>query len=482
MQNIYGLLLSIIYIFTILGIATLVANYSKGASETSRKIVHILVGNWVFITPLFTELWAVVLVPFTFIIINSLSLKYNLIPAMERNDDSLGTVYYAISLFILSGFGFLLEWKTLPFIGILTMAYGDGLAAMFGQKWGKKKPYSFAPNKSLVGSLTVAIISFIVTFIVIMYFKDKENIHGLNLFTIIFISLLTGIFSSFIELTGNKGCDNLTLPIGSGLFATLSLYFNSVGLFIYLFISVTILVFAYKMRAITVDGIVAAILTAMTLYTLGSPYLGASLLLFFILGSIISKLKNKSKIKAELLQEGEGPRNWKQVICNSLPASILAWLYYINPETKIYLLLAFGVFSAAAADTFSSEIGMMNKGRVYSILSFKPVPNGLSGGVSILGLMAGILGSFILSLLALPQFGYKGLIYMTMLGFLGTLLDSIIGASIQRKYMGINGELQDRKNHFNDIPSSGYIFITNNMVNLLTLSITSIIGHLILLN
>lgn len=482
MQNIYGLLLSIIYIFIILGIATLVAKFSKGASETSRKIVHILVGNWVFITPFFTELWAVILVPFTFIIFNSLSLKYNLIPAMERNDDSLGTVYYAISLFILSGAGFLLGWRILPFIGILNMAYGDGFAAIFGQKWGKKKPFSFAPKKSLVGSITVAIISFIVTFIVIIYFKDKENIHGLNLFTIIFISLLTGILSAFIELTGNKGCDNLTLPIGSGLFATLSLYFNSVGLFIYLSISAIILLFAYKMRAITVDGIVAAILTAITLYALGGPYLGASLLIFFILGSIVSKLKNNSKVRAEILQEEEGPRNWKQVICNSLPASILSWLYYINPETKIYLLLAFGVFSAAAADTFSSEIGMMNKGRVYSILSFKPVPNGLSGGVSILGLMAGILGSFILSLLAFPQFGFKGFIHITILGLLGTLLDSIIGASIQRKYMSINGELQDKKNHLNDIPAFGYVFITNNVVNLLTLSVTSIIGHLILLN
>ncbi len=481
MQNIYGLLLSLIYIFAILGIATLFAKYSKGASETSRKIVHILVGNWVFITPFFTDLWAVLLVPFTFIIINSLSVKYKLIPAMERNDDSLGTVYYAISLFILSGAGFLIGWKTLPFIGILIMAYGDGFAPITGQKWGKKKPYSFAPQKSLVGSVTVAFISFIVTLLVIMYYSSKENIYGLNLFTIILISFLTAIFSALIELTGVKGYDNLTLPIGSGLFATLILYYNSVGLFLYLFLSVAILVFAYKMRAITADGIVAAVLTAVTLYTLGGPYLGASLLLFFILGSIISKLKNKSKLKAELIQDVEGPRNWKQVICNSLPATILVWFYFINPDTEIYLLLAFGVFSAAAADTFSSEIGMMSNGKVFSILSFKPVPNGLSGGVSILGLIAGILGSLTLSLLSLPQFGFKGLIYITILGFLGTLLDSIIGASIQRKYMGKDGELQDKHNYSRETPSSGYIFITNNTVNLLTLSITSIIGRFILL-
>lgn len=114
MYNIIGLIGSMIYIFAVLGIATVVARMSKGASETSRKLVHILVGNWVFLIPLFTDLWAVLLVPFTFIIINNLSLKYNLISAMERDDDSLGTVYYAISMFSLSGLGFVLGWYTLP--------------------------------------------------------------------------------------------------------------------------------------------------------------------------------------------------------------------------------------------------------------------------------------------------------------------------------------------------------------------------------
>ena len=56
MENIIGLTSSLAYIFFVIGIATVVAKKSQGASETSRKVVHILVGNWVFLTPLFTEL------------------------------------------------------------------------------------------------------------------------------------------------------------------------------------------------------------------------------------------------------------------------------------------------------------------------------------------------------------------------------------------------------------------------------------------
>jgi len=83
MNNLTGLIYSLVYIFIILGLATLVAKFSRGTSETSRKLVHVLVGNWVFLTPFFSDLWAVVLVPFTFIIINSLSIRYNLIKARE---------------------------------------------------------------------------------------------------------------------------------------------------------------------------------------------------------------------------------------------------------------------------------------------------------------------------------------------------------------------------------------------------------------
>ena len=108
MENVTVILWSMVYIVLILGMATAIAKMSRGASETSRKFVHIFVGNWVFFTLYFTNVWAVVLIPSMFIIINNLSLKHNLIAAMERDDDSLGTVYYAISLFILSGAGFLL--------------------------------------------------------------------------------------------------------------------------------------------------------------------------------------------------------------------------------------------------------------------------------------------------------------------------------------------------------------------------------------
>ena len=481
MQNIIALGWSLVYIAVILGLATLIARYSKGASETSRKFVHILVGNWVFISLLFTELWAILIVPFSFIIINSLSMKYNLISAMERKDDSFGTVYYAVSIFALSGLGFITGWKMLPIVGLLTMAYGDGFAAITGKRWGKVKPFSFAPDKSLVGSLTVAIAAIVSTLLGIYVFTDTSIVSEQSILKILLIALSNGIFASLIELTGSRGSDNISLPIGTGVFATLSFYFGDISYVIYLSIAVFILVFAYRKKSITLDGTVAAFLTAVLLYAFGGIWVASSLILFFVLGSFVSKLNNDQKRKAESLQEDTGARTWKQVLSNSFPAVVMVVIVYFFPDQMVLRLLALAVFAAAAADTFSSELGMLSKAKVFNILNFKPIEKGLSGGVSWIGLLAGLLGSTLIALLAFPEFGLRGFIVSIVIGFMGSIIDSILGAVIQRKYVGTNGGLQDKPNHPLDKPIRGFKWISNGMVNFLSLSIVSIVGALFII-
>ena len=178
MANLLPLSLSMIYILLVLGLATLVAKYTEGASENSRKLVHILVGNWVFLLPLFTDLWAVLLVPAVFVVVNSLSLRYKLIPAMERDDDSLGTVFYAISMLLLSGAGYLMEQPLLPYVGLLSMTYGDGLAPITGKRWGKRKPFRFATDKTLVGTVTVGLVTLVITVVAILVFEGDAGLSG----------------------------------------------------------------------------------------------------------------------------------------------------------------------------------------------------------------------------------------------------------------------------------------------------------------
>lgn len=468
--------ISFLYIFAVIGFSTIV--FSKNQGELSRKFIHIMVGNWIFIAMFFTDVKAAIFVPVVFIIINALSRKYNLISSMERQDESWGTVYYSISLCVAVAIRFATGWEMFPIIGILIMAYGDGLAALVGARFGKRKPYYFAPNKTLAGSVMVFIVATAVTVITLLIVEEAEQIARVGVGMIILIALCNGFLSAFIEAAGTKGSDNLTLPIGSALFATLAFYYGDIFFFIYFIFSICVLLASLKLRLLTPDGVVAAILTAITLYLLGGVWIALSLYAFYLLGSGVSKIKNERKLEADRFQESGGARTWHQVVCNSLPACILVWCKYFSPDSTVFSLLSFVVFAAATADTFSSEIGVLGKGRVFSIITGKDVQRGVSGGISWGGLLAGLSGGFFSAWLAFPQFGYQGVVFVTLMAFTGTLIDSILGALFQRKYLTDEGLMSDRQIHAKQNPIQGFSWMSNNAVNLLSLFIIVIVGHL----
>lgn len=205
MTNLWGIIVSYLYIFIVIIGAKL---FEKLGKEASRKFIHIMLGNWWIIAMLFFNnvLWAA-FVPATFVIINFVSYKKNLISVMEREDnqeEGLGTVYYAISLLILSIITFgIINKPELGLVPVLVMAYADGFAAVFGQKI-KSKPINIGNNtKSVAGCITMFIVTFIITSAYLRY----TGVQMWPIFAIIMSAFATGI-----ELISIKGLDNLTVP------------------------------------------------------------------------------------------------------------------------------------------------------------------------------------------------------------------------------------------------------------------------------
>ena len=101
-----------------------------------------------------------------------------------------------------------------------------------------------------------------------------------------------------------------------------------------------------------------------------------------------------------------------------------------------------------AADTFSSELGILSQSKPRLITApWRIVPPGTNGGVTSAGLLAGLLGAFIIastSTLLLPfckdwSFAQKLLFtqYMTLAGLSGSLLDSYLGAVLQASVINV---------------------------------------------
>lgn len=213
MMNVYGLILSYALIFLVIGISTSLQSKGILKEEGSRKLIHIGVSNWWIIAMIFFEgenaIWFAMIPPITFIFLNYLSYRLNLLKAMERQEkDSLGTVYFPISLLILViiTYGILgREYAYIGGIGVLIMGYGDGLAAVIGTTYGKHK----LPNgKSIEGSLAMFFSSFIVAAILLYI----SSISGF-----IYYALGVAFIATLIEYFTPHGFDNLTVPLGSSL-------------------------------------------------------------------------------------------------------------------------------------------------------------------------------------------------------------------------------------------------------------------------
>lgn len=204
MQNLLGIIVSYIFI----GIVIIAAKFfEKAGEETSRKFIHIMLANWWFIAMhFFTNVFWASLVPMSFVFINYISYKKNLISVMERKEqDGLGTVYYAISLLIISIIAFGIIKK--PEIGlcpILIMGYGDGLAAVIGKSIKSYEYKILETKKSIAGSTTMFLISFII--LAIFLYTTGNNLWILK-------SIILAVILTIVEAISIKGTDNLTIPV-----------------------------------------------------------------------------------------------------------------------------------------------------------------------------------------------------------------------------------------------------------------------------
>lgn len=241
---------------------------------------------------------------------------------------------------------------------------------------------------------------------------------------------------------------------------------------------------SYSRKSLSKSGSITAALIGALLYTTGTVVWYGALLAFFISSSLLSKLKTPDKSKMEALFEKSGPRDAGQVLANGGLPTLVCVLHFIWPASfwwPIYL----GLLSTVNADTWATEIGTWLKGTPRSLLTFKKVPPGTSGGVSPSGTLAALAGALFIGFFGFVQIGsYDSaidLLFITAIGgFLGALADSLLGATVQAQYRCSVCEALVESSMHHQIPSKrikGYAFMTNDVVNLLS----SLIGSSICL-
>ncbi len=212
MKIVLGYIFTYLYLILILIGTTILRTKFNYKEETTRKIIHIMVGfSWFIMVYFFNTSFHLIIPPLTFIFINYLSYKKDLIKSMERKENkSKGTIYYALSFTILALITYL-KPDFLPYygIGVLTMALGDGIAPFltfnFKLEIGNTK-------KTFTGTSGVFFLALGIAILFNSYYVLSYSVG--NILTI-------ALSACILELIGFHGLDNLTLPLGLSLIAYL---------------------------------------------------------------------------------------------------------------------------------------------------------------------------------------------------------------------------------------------------------------------
>ncbi|MBI9101746.1 MAG: DUF92 domain-containing protein [Spirochaetales bacterium] len=246
----------------------------------------------------------------------------------------------------------------------------------------------------------------------------------------------------------------------------------------------------YLKRSLDFSGLIGALAVGTLIFqTVG---LGGfiPLILFFASSSILSGVGKKRKASINKKNSEGSRRNIRQVLANSGPALIAFILYGITGHIG-FLTAGTAALSGAAADTWASEGGVLFDAPTYLVLGLKPVEQGASGGVSIPGTLLSLGGAFFVSLVSLFLLPYPDsinpffiLIMTTLLGFFCSVLDSILGASVQGIYLfkGKHTERVFDPTGRRNEKIRGYSSINNSGVNFISGFTVLIIAIIIFLN
>ncbi|ACB62317.1 phosphatidate cytidylyltransferase [Exiguobacterium sibiricum 255-15] len=184
--------------------------------ETIRKWIHIAVGHWVFLALAWMEHWYVAITPLLFFtLINWITLKRGTGRMNQVERVSYGTVYYPMALALLVLFFFEQEPMALV-AGSMVLAWGDGLAALVGKRFGKTFYTRGKIRRSFEGSITMFLASFLVLTVTFLLYEEPAWLA-------VSYGFLLANIAALIEAVSYRDTDNLLIPLTIGALVAFAL-------------------------------------------------------------------------------------------------------------------------------------------------------------------------------------------------------------------------------------------------------------------
>lgn len=461
------------------------------SKSLSRKLLHITTGFVVVYSPFVLQsFWIVILVGIAFSITNYILIKRKVLKQINDTQTvNLGIFYYPLSFLIC----ILLFWNVNKFIislSFLIFSIGDALAALVGNSSTTKYFTRITKEpKTFNGAITFILSSFFLLWIVRLTLWKNFNFIDYDWLSFSFLALIFSLLGGITEAISTKGTDNLSLPIVLSS-ATMMFFVNGIEIksFILAFIlALMISIISFKMKFLDFGGSAVTFLLALFIFGIGGWKWTIPILTFFILSSFLSKVAERFSKKdvASIFEKGS-QRDYKQVLANGgVPLLIIVLSNLLPLEIDWYLVYLLSI-AISTADTWSTEFGTLFARNVYLITNFKKVSPGISGGISLIGTLGGVLGSILIVLSSgfFIELNMKVIVSLPFFALLGNFFDSLMGATIQVIYKcSVCEKLTEKKIHCqkDTYYYKGIKLIDNDAVNFVSVLLISLLYFLFLI-
>lgn len=466
------------YLAVIIAVFEIIRRKFNVNVEITRKILHILIGfTWVIMDIFWGVSYHQIIMCGLFVVINALSLKFKIFSSIERSNgkNHFGTVYYALAMLCLAVVSFIYPPLYMPFgMAVMCLSFGDGFAPIIPKIF-KKHNKELTNSKTLAGTIACIVFSFVALLIFNVCYKLDYSILSLAC-----IAFMVGM----VELLIGFGLDNFGITFSVSLLAL----FIKLGVFDNTFLILFTVSSIYVLLIVLSKSLTApACILAYVMLFIASFSVGVSGFLVFVIPftliAIISVVR-KLVLKSRGEEKEKTQRNFVQVLINGGIATAMLLLFKVCNK-NYFLVLAFISLAEAFADSLASDIGSLSKHRPFDIFKRKTVDSGLSGGISLLGTCSAFCGSIIVAFISFVfSVNWINFVFIAVFGFFGTFIDSFFGSTVQALYQcDYCKKLTEKKLHCGQETKlvKGYSVISNNVVNVISNSLTVCIAGMILI-
>lgn len=233
----------------------------------------------------------------------------------------------------------------------------------------------------------------------------------------------------------------------------------------------------WLVRALSLSGMLVAVVVGTVIFGLGGLPWAALMIAFFLSSSLLSKMFSGRKQVVSVKFEKGAQRDWGQVFANSAVGAFMAVITLLFPNESWPWLAYAGALATVNADTWATELGVLSRKSPRLITNGKIVPTGTSGAITLTGTLATFIGGGFIALtgwvFASESRSWGFLAAVSLAGLVGSLIDSLLGATIQAIYYDPERQKETERRILQPdgspaTPVRGQDWMNNDMVNLIS--------------